>query len=245
MQATNSKPDSLFTYLMCFFNNYISSNVPLPLTLKINIPLHHPFWSWRKIKMRVSCNASNDKETWGHWETCYYTNVSADPFVVNLLHVWTKLARNVAIRSLFVWLRVFEQSYKWVVMVNGWWGQRETLVRVVQAGAGKLLNIHKLCNLFSTAVHLRRSETTIELHHVVLHRFKSLLWPRQQTCSSKCTKKHVLYAFYILHHPLHHLVGVMCILRTIHMPPYSFTAHFPNHLRKWFEDKKNKKHLWL
>lgn len=32
-----------------------------------------------------------------------------------------------------------------------------------------------------------------------------------------------------------------CILRTIHMPPYSFTARFPNHLRKWFEHKKTKK----
>lgn len=40
---------------------------------------------------------------------------------------------------------------------------------------------------------------------------------------------------------LHHLRGhrnVTCVLgRTIHVLPYSFTARFPNHLRKWLQEK--------
>ncbi len=40
---------------------------------------------------------------------------------------------------------------------------------------------------------------------------------------------------------LHHLRGhrnVTCVLwKTIHVPPHSFTACFPNHLRKWLQEK--------
>lgn len=72
---------------------------------------------------------------------------------------------------------------------------------------------------------------------------------KQQFCS-KCDSllrlKHYRFELVIAQKCCLHLRGhrnVTCVLgRTIHVPPYSFTARFPNHLRKWLQEKKQTTH---
>lgn len=105
-----------------------------------------------------------------------------------------------------------------------WLSRRETLLRLVLVTSVKFLNIQRLSEGFQ-AIHSQLHQARVKHNSTT------------PVCESPpCVKN---YRFELAH-AAYIILGVteMCVLgRTIHVTPHSFTAHFPNHLRKWLQEK--------
>lgn len=81
--------------------------------------------------------------------------------------------------------------------------------------------------IFNCTKSLSVREKTAKQCYPVQLNSESLLWLKQYRLELVITQT-MLYTL---------SWNVTCILRTIHVPPHSFTACFPNHLRKWLQEK--------
>lgn len=85
--------------------------------------------------------------------------------------------------------------------------------------------------IFTDLIPSAVSRSTTKHCYLVLLNSESLLWLKQYRFQWVIAQKRRL-------HRLRGHRNVTCVLgKTIHMLPHSFTARFPNHLRKWLQEK--------